>query len=149
MIHRFRPTPALAFAAGNFTVMTIVAIAIDLLAKGPGSGLFSFSSLFAAEVSLGLMALIAIILAVPFHIWFSIRADDSLFQAGIHGYRVAFVLGLLCPVALGWVMLFVFLIFGKRTWIPYAAVGLFPSMACAELSVFYFRAALTRVLVRR
>lgn len=149
MIHRFRPTPALAFAAGNFTVMTTVAVSVDFLVEGPGNALFSFNSLFSTEVALGLLSLIAIILAVPFHLWFSLRANDGLFQAGIHGYRVAFVLGLLCPFALGLLMLGVFLVFGKRTWIPYVVVGIFPPMVCAELSVFYFRSALTRVLVRR
>jgi hypothetical protein len=149
MIHRFKPTPALAFAAGSFTVMTVVAVACDLLVKGPGHPLFSFDSLFATEVSLGLITLLSLLLAVPFHAWFSIRADNDLLQAGMHGHRFAFALGLLCPPILALIIFIMFLVFGKQSWILYAIVGIFPPVISAELSVFYFRNALARAMVLR
>lgn len=148
MIHRFNPKPALAFAGGSFTVMTAFAVPMDLLAEGPGRALFSFDSPLGIQVAIGLMAAIALVLALPFHLWFSLRANEDLLQAGLHGHRVAFALGLLCPPIL-WLATGALFLLGIRAWPPYAVLGIALPIICAELSVAYFRAALVRVLVRR
>lgn len=149
MIHRFNPKPALAFAGGNFTIMTAFAVPMDLLVTGPGHALFSFNSSLGSQVAIGLMALIALVLALPFHLWFSLRANEDLLQAGLHGHRVAFALGLLCPAILGLAMAGMVVFVGTGSWMAYAVLGIALPVICAELSVAYFRAALVRVLVRR
>jgi len=148
MIHHFKPKPTLAFAAGNFTTLAVVAALGDLMVEGPGHALFSFDTPLGIQVAIGLMAVFALVLALPFHLWFSLRGNEDLLQAGLHGHRVAFALGLLCPPIL-WLATGALFLLGTRAWPPYAVLGIAFPVICAELSVAYFRAALVRILVRR
>ncbi len=129
--------------------MTAFAVPLDLLVAGPGHALFSFDTPLGIQVAIGLMAVIALALALPFHLWFSLRANEDLLQAGLHGHRVAFALGLLCPAILGLAMAGMLMFIGTESWMTYVILGIAFPVICAELSVAYFRAALVRTLVRR